>query len=98
MQIQIPHKGTKQQAIDQIHKALEEARPKMAGQAEIEKEEWDGDTLNFAVTVQGQHISGSVTTTDAVYDLTLKLPLMLRMFEGKIKRTIEEQLKNLPQA
>ncbi|MDB5224580.1 MAG: hypothetical protein JWO43_202 [Candidatus Adlerbacteria bacterium] len=97
MQIQIPHKRTKQQAIDQIKKALEEARPKLAGQATIEKEEWVGDTLEFAVTVQGQHISGSVATNETEYDLVLKLPLMLRMFEGKIKRTIEEQLKQLPQ-
>lgn len=71
--------------------ALREGREKLAGQATIDKEEWQGDTLNFGFTVQGQSITGTFEVRDNDFDLNANLPLMLRMFEGRIKKAIEEQ-------
>lgn len=95
MQITIPHTFTKDEALARIKAALSEARTKLNGQATIEKEEWQGDTLSFAFTVQGQSISGTFQVRDHDFDLDAKLPLMLRMFEGKIKKAIEEQAQGL---
>ena len=67
----------------------------MQGQVVMEKEEWDGDTFNFAFLVQKQRITGSVLVEDAQFVVDAKLPLLWRMFEGKIQRTIEEQVKTL---
>lgn len=91
MQVQIPHTFTKEQAIAQVKHALDDARPKMAGQAAINEERWDGNVLTFDVTAQGQRISGTLTVNDNNFDLYAKLPLMMRMFEGRIKKAIEEQ-------
>lgn len=93
MQLTIPHEYSQTQAIEQVKKALEEARPKMAGQATINEERWDANTLYFDVTTQGQRISGSLAVLDKAFDVNIKLPLMLRMFEGRIKKAIEEQTR-----
>lgn len=95
MHIEIPHKLSKTQAAAQVKKGLEEARPKIGEQATIEQEEWVDDTLNFAVTVQGNSISGSLAVEDGKFILDAKLPLLWRVFEGRIKKAIEEQVAQL---
>lgn len=74
-----------------VKAALNEARAKIGDQATIDKEEWQGDTLHFGFTAQGQSISGTFEVRDNNFELNAKLPLMMRMFEGKIKKAIEEQ-------
>lgn len=91
MQVSIPHKFTKPEAKERVMLALNEARTKIGGQATIDKEEWVGDTLHFGFTAQGQSISGTFEVRDNSFNLDAKLPLMLRMFEGRLKKAIEEQ-------
>lgn len=95
MQIAIPHKFSKTDAKERVMMALREGREKLGDQATIDKEEWVGDTLNFGFTVQGQSITGSFEVRDNDFNLNAKLPLMLRMFEGRIKKAIEEQAQGL---
>jgi len=76
-----------------VKKVLEDARPQLAGKATIDEERWQRDTLHFAFTAQGQHISGHLEVKDTEYDITATLPLLLRLFEGKIQKAIEEQVK-----
>jgi hypothetical protein len=95
MHIDIPHKFSQFEAAQRVKKGLAEAKPKLEGQATIEKEEWHGNTLNFAVTVQGQKIAGTLQIEDKKFVLDAKLPLLWRMFEGRIQREIEAQIKNL---
>lgn len=91
MQVTIPHKFTKDEAVKRVKMALEEARTKIGDQATIDREEWQGDTLHYGFTAQGQSISGTFEVREKEFELYAKLPLMLRMFEGKIKKAIEEQ-------
>ncbi len=91
MQVAIPHKFTRDTAKERVMAAMREARAKLGDQATIDKEEWQGDTLHFGITVQGQSISGTFEVRDQDFGLDAKLPLMLRMFEGRIKKAIEEQ-------
>lgn len=91
MQIVIPHKFSKAEARERVMLALREARAKLGGQATIEREEWAGDTLHFGFIVQGQSISGTFEVRDSDFELNATLPMMLRMFEGRIKKAIEEQ-------
>lgn len=95
MHIEIPHKFSQTQAKERVEKGLAEMRPKLEGQAVVEKEEWQGDTLEFAVLVQGQRITGSLEVQEKQFILDAKLPFLWRMFEGKIQKTIEEQIKSL---
>ena len=95
MQVQIPHKFTQAQAVQQVKRALDDGRAKAAGQATIHEERWDDNVLTFDVTVQGQRISGTVTIGDASFDIYAKLPIMLRMFEGRIEAAIKEQVAGM---
>ena len=95
MQITIPHQFSKAQAKERVVAVLQDARQKIGTQATIEKEEWEGDTLSFGFTAQGQSISGTFEVREHEFYLDAKLPLMLRMFEGRIKAAIEQQATHL---
>jgi hypothetical protein len=95
MQFKIPHKESKAGAIVRIKKALMEHRAQILANASDVEDRWEGDMLRFAATVQGTKLSGSLTVRDHEYDIELKLPLMYRMFEGRIKKAIEEQAQGL---
>lgn len=91
MHVVLPNKLGRAAGVARVKAALDDARSKFADQATIEQEEWTGDTLTFAFTAQGQHISGTFEVTDTEFVLDATLPLMLRMFEGKIESAIKEQ-------
>ena len=91
MHLKLPHQFTKADAVARVKKILNDGRSQLEGKAEIEKEEWEGDTLHFAFTANGQHISGQLEVQDKAFVVDAKLPLMLRMFEGKIEKMIQEQ-------
>jgi hypothetical protein len=62
---------------------------------EIHEEKWEGDTLSFSFSAQGQLISGTLRVDDSEYVLDAKLPFMFRLFEGRIQSEIEKQLAQL---
>jgi len=95
MHINIPHKTSKSEAKKKVIQALEGGRAQFGDKMEIHEEKWEGDTLTFDVTVEGQHISGTLTVEDSDYSVDAKLPLMLRFFEGRIEKEIAEQVKKL---
>lgn len=91
MHLKIPHKLSRAEAVAHVKKMIAESKPQIGDKATIEKEEWQGDTLHFAFTAQGQHISGQMAVEDGAFVIDAKLPLMLRMFEGKIEKMVAEQ-------
>ncbi len=96
MQIKIPHQaGSAAAAKSKVMQALDEARAKIGDQATIDKEEWNDNVLTFGFTAQGQSISGTFEVRDNEFELNAKLPLMLRMFEGRLKKAIEEQAQGM---
>jgi len=95
MHIQLPHKTSQRAAIDRVKKGLIEARPHMKDQVVIDKEEWQDNMLNFAFTAQGKQITGVLQITDTEFVVDAKLPLLWRMFEGKIEKMIMEQAQGM---
>jgi len=96
MHINIPHKlKSKADATAQAQKFVADIKSKLGDKAQIEEERWEGDTLHFAVNAQGQRITGTLESTDAAFVLDAKLPLMLKFFEGRIEKMIEEQSKQM---
>ncbi len=95
MHFNIAHKTTKTEAKQRVKDGLEQARPHLKDQAEILKEEWEGDILAFEVLVQGKKISGTLAVTDTEFVIDAKLPLMWRLFEGTIEREIAKQVQAL---
>jgi hypothetical protein len=91
MKVSIPHKDSEIAAITKVKKILNESRSKLAAHLTDVEEKWDGNVLTFAFTAQKQHITGTLTVKDKVFDLYAKLPLTLRLFEGRIEKMIKEQ-------
>src|SRR4051812_37715746 len=96
MQLNLKHHTTKVQAVAKIKQFLSSAdRKKLEEHITVTKEEWTGDLLEYAFTLQGQEISGTLTVTDDEYQLYAKLPLMFKMFEGRTEREIRSQADTL---
>ncbi len=95
MKISIPHKQTQIGAITHVKKILNDSRSQMAAHLTDVKEEWNANILTFAFTAQKQHISGMLDIQDHSFELDVKLPLMMRMFEGRIKKMIEDETKKM---
>lgn len=95
MHFKVPHKTNRIAAITKLKQALNQIRPTAKDQATIDEERWDGSTLHFKVTVQGKQITGQVEVTEQDFVIDAKLPLLWRMFEGRIEKTINEQVQQL---
>ncbi len=91
MKVSIPHKLSEIEAITRVRKILHESRSKLAEHLTEVEEKWEGNTLHFAFTAQKQHIRGTLEVKDHVFNIYAKLPLMMRLFEGKIEKMIKEQ-------
>lgn len=90
MKATIKHTLGKDTAIARVKHALVEAKPKLAEQGGSMTEEWNGNILSFGVTGQGQTITGTLTITEDAFEIYAKLPLALRLFEGRIEKMIQE--------
>ena len=75
--------------------ALEHARPQLKGNGTITEERWDGSTFHFAADLQGKTVTGTLAVTDTDFVIDAKLPLMWRLFEGRIEKMILEQVKQM---
>lgn len=91
----LPHDGTKAQGIERIKKLVEEHRERITQAASELREEWQDNVLSFAFSARGQRIEGTLTVLDGGYELYAKLPLALRLFEGRIERMIEEEARKM---
>ncbi|MBI5470523.1 polyhydroxyalkanoic acid system family protein [Candidatus Kaiserbacteria bacterium] len=96
MHFKVPHKSTKFRAGQKLRDAITHARP-MAKEnnVTIDEEKWEGNTLHFAITLQGKQITGTLVIDDKDFIIDAKLPFLWRLFEGKIERTIAEQVKTM---
>ncbi len=95
MHLQIPHKSNKISALTKVKKALQEGKSQLGAYATIDEERWEGDILHFAATLQGKQITGTLHVTDKDFVIDAKLPLLWRMFEGRIEKMLAEQVKSL---
>lgn len=78
-----------------VNMMLNQHRGAIMQQAKIIKEEWQGDTLAFEMEIQGKKVNGSLAITDQNYVFDATLPLMWRLFEGKIEKEIAKQVAAL---
>ena len=95
MHIQIPHKFYAPEACSRVKNAIAEAKTQMGDKGKIDEERWEGNMLHFAVSGQGQKIAGTLEVKDKEFVLDAKLPLMMRLFEGKIEKAIKEQVSQM---
>ena len=82
-------------AVSKVKQALMHGKSQLAQYATVDEERWAANTLHFAATLQGKQITGTLEITDKDFVMDAKLPLLWRLFEGKIERSITEQVQAL---
>ena len=96
MHFEVPHQFTQAQAVDRVKQGLVQAVPHLKqAQVTLDTQEWRGNTLDFAATLQGKQITGTVEVGEKQFIIDAKLPLLWRMFEGRIEKMIAEQAKGM---
>ena len=75
LRVTIPHHLGKEAAISRLKQGLSSANLPLVS---IDKEEWDGDRLEFGLSGLGQRASGSVLVKDDIVEISLVLPWMLQ--------------------
>lgn len=92
MHVEIPHHFGQKEAVNRIKMALNQSRGQLLSQAPDLTTEWEGSVLNFSATIQGKHITGSLAAEEKQFVIDAKLPLLWRIFEGRIEKAIREQV------
>lgn len=93
MQVSLPHKGTQVEGVTQIKQLLQQHQAEIQKNAQNVVIEWKDNVLEFSFSAQGASISGTLTVLDRAFNLYAKLPLALRLFEGRIEKMIGEEMK-----
>ncbi|MGZ5449701.1 MAG: polyhydroxyalkanoic acid system family protein [Thermoanaerobaculia bacterium] len=91
MRIAVPHHTSKDIARGRVDQRLGQLLSQFGGHAEEIEHEWLGDTMRFKGKARGLAIEGTVDVTDAEIILDAKLPLMAKMFEGRIRQAVERE-------
>jgi len=91
MRIAIPHHTTRANAHRIIEQKLSQVEQHYGQYVSDVEQQWTGDTLTIAAKAKGFSIKGTIEITDTEVILDGKLPLMAKMFEGRIKSTVEKE-------
>lgn len=92
MRVTLPHNHAKAE----IRRRLDERSHEIVdyfppGMATMERE-WHGDDrMDFAVTVVGQRIGGSVELGEEHVTITVELPMMLSFLRGTIEQSVKKE-------
>lgn len=95
MHVEIPHHFSRKDALTRVKMALNQSRAQVLQHAPDMKTDWDGDTLKFSATIQGKFIEGTLAVEEKQFVIDAKLPLLWRIFEGRIEKAIKEQVGQL---
>jgi hypothetical protein len=91
MRIAVNHNTTCANARRKVEDRLGQLLSQFGGHAEDMEHGWDGNTLRFKGKARGMALSGTVEVTEAEIILDAKLPLMAKMFEGRIRETVQRE-------
>ena len=91
MRIAVEHHTSKEIARQKVEARLGQLLAQFGGRADEMEHEWLGDTLRFRGKARGLSVEGTVEVTDASVIVDGKLPLMAKMFEGRIRQAVERE-------
>lgn len=91
MRIAVPHHTSKDLARGKVDQRLGQVLSQFGGHAEEIEHEWLGDRMRFKGKARGLAVEGTIDVTDAEIILDAKLPLVAKMFEGRIRQAVERE-------
>ena len=91
MRIAVPHNTSRQDARAKVDQRIGQLLAQFGGHADEIQHEWAGDTMRFRGKARGFSVEGTVEVTDAAIVLDAKLPLVAKMFEGRIRDAVQRE-------
>lgn len=97
MEIKHDYSCGKQEAYNKIDNFLEELQAQYSDMISNSTKKWNSsnDKMEFSFKVKGFNITGDVSLHDYKLIFNGKLPFAAKIFQSKIKSTIEEKLDEL---
>jgi len=95
MRIAVPHNTTKTNARQVVDRKAQQLLAQFGDKADDVEHEWGGDTLYFKGKARGMTVGGTLEVTDAAVVIDVKLPLLAKPFESRIRQTVERELESL---
>ena len=95
MRIAVPHNTTKDRARKKVEERIGQLLSQFGGHAQDVEHDWEGDTLRFKGKAKGLALSGSAEVTEAEIVIDAKLPLMAKMFEGRIREAVQREAESM---
>jgi putative polyhydroxyalkanoate system protein len=92
--VTIPHQLGRPEAKRRIQDQLAQVKQQAGSYGKLD-ETWQGDRMDFTVSVMGQSFTGRLQVEDQQVRLEVALPAMLAMLAGSVRQRIEEQGRKL---
>ncbi len=93
--VTIPHQLSRADAKRRIQEGLGQSRQQFGHLIGPIEEHWEGDKVDLKITAAGQVLTGRATVSDQDVRVTIAVPWMLSMLAGTIRRSIEQQGRQL---
>ncbi len=93
--LSIPHRLHKDEALKRIKKLLSKTKEENANEITNLNEHWNDYVGEFNFTAKGFPISGTLTVCQSSVDLDGTIPFALSLFKGTIKEFITKEAKKL---
>jgi hypothetical protein len=91
MRVAVPHHTTKAKARATVDQKFQQFLGEFGQHAADLQHEWQGDTFRFKGKARGFTIEGTAEVTDEMLVVEMKLPLLARAFEPRIRQTVERE-------
>jgi hypothetical protein len=96
--VSIPHQLERAEARRRIEQGLANLQQQYAGPVGRLTHAWNGDTMDFALSVLGTSLRGEARVEDRQVCIRVSVPWALAMLAGGIKPAIEREAGNLLRA
>ena len=90
--LSIPHQLSREEAKQRISGLASQMRQQFGNVGTV-NENWDGNRLNFTISVTGMTVSGHVSVEISVIRIEVVLPAALAMLAGSMKQTLEQEAR-----
>lgn len=95
MNISIQHSLPKEEALSRMKQFTEEMKSKYAGQVQVLRDEWQGNSGAFSLKIMGFALSGEMEVTEAAVNFSVKYPLFASSFKSRVEEKVRETVQTL---
>lgn len=95
LKMSIPHRLTEEEAIRRVKDLMDRLRTNHRDQLSGVNVDWSGKTGSLQFVAKGFHIAGTIQVLPSSIDIEAKVPLIVSLYQQKIKDLIEKEAEQL---